>query len=173
MLSSAGSGPGYDTVFSVVLMRTLQRSDAGCKCAPTPPTPKLSSTLFISASGLYLDMRDVQNVTGSFVMVLVIYLFILLLCFECNACEHGRCCVVVMCFCSAPFLSFLSVLPLLPRTLLSSTSPQTSHISSLSTVFRVGCSFQVTNESKPGNIEASLKSMQRARASFTEVMNVG
>lgn len=36
VLSSAGSGPGYDTVFSVVLMRTLQRSDAGCKCAPNP-----------------------------------------------------------------------------------------------------------------------------------------
>lgn len=39
VLSSAGSGPGYDTVFSVVLMRTLQRSDAGCKSRPPPSFP--------------------------------------------------------------------------------------------------------------------------------------
>lgn len=51
MLSSAGSGPGYDTVFSVVLMRTLQRSDAGCKS----PTPSLHA-LFLS--GPYLDVRS-------------------------------------------------------------------------------------------------------------------
>lgn len=29
---STGCGPGYDTVFSVVLMCSVQRSDAGCKC---------------------------------------------------------------------------------------------------------------------------------------------
>lgn len=76
---------------------------------PRPPT-HLSSTLFLSASGPYLDTRDVSNVTGPFVMVLVISLFILLLCLECNACEHGRCCVVVMCFCSGrpPLLSVSS-----------------------------------------------------------------
>lgn len=28
---STGCGPGYDTVFSVVLMCSVQRSDAGCK----------------------------------------------------------------------------------------------------------------------------------------------
>lgn len=28
---STGCGPGYDTVFSVVIMCSVQRSDAGCK----------------------------------------------------------------------------------------------------------------------------------------------
>ncbi len=28
---STGCGPGYDTVFSVVVMCSVQRSDAGCK----------------------------------------------------------------------------------------------------------------------------------------------
>lgn len=41
-----------------------------------PPPPPLSSTLFLSASGPCLDTRDVSNVTGPFVMVLVIYFFI-------------------------------------------------------------------------------------------------
>lgn len=53
MLSSTGSGPGYDSVFSVVLMRTLQRSDAGCK-SPPPPTINPHS---VSVSGPYLDVR--------------------------------------------------------------------------------------------------------------------
>lgn len=53
VLSSTGSGPGYDTVFSVVLMRTLQRSDAGCKCPPPHPAP------YLSISGPYLDVCEV------------------------------------------------------------------------------------------------------------------
>lgn len=55
MLSSTGSGPGYDTVFSVVLMRTLQRSDAGCKFPPTRPLAP-----FLSVSGPYLDVSEVK-----------------------------------------------------------------------------------------------------------------
>lgn len=54
VLSSAGSGPGYGTVFSVVLMRTLQRSDAGCKSPSLPLSPPFS---FLSAFGPYLDVR--------------------------------------------------------------------------------------------------------------------
>lgn len=53
MLSSTGSGPGYDSVFSVVLMRTLQRSDAGCK---SPPRPTINPHS-VSVSGPYLDVR--------------------------------------------------------------------------------------------------------------------
>lgn len=75
------------------------------------------------------------------------YLFILLLCFECNACEHGRCRVVVMCFCSGPPPLF-SVLLLLLHSFLSATSPQTSRISSsLSLIFIVQCLSQ-TQKSK-------------------------
>lgn len=65
MLSSAGSGPGYDTVFSVVLMCTLQRSDAGCKSPPTIPTSP--SALFLL---LWPILRCAHNyATGQCVMV--------------------------------------------------------------------------------------------------------
>lgn len=68
VLSSAGSGPGYDTVFSVVLMRTLQRSDAGCKSPPP----------FLSVSGPYLDvLSDKIGCDGS-------------VCFKNDTCKHGQ-----------------------------------------------------------------------------------
>jgi len=62
VLSSTGSGPGYDSVFSVVLMRALQRSDAGCKFPPPTHThthsrpPFFFHALFLSISGPYLDV---------------------------------------------------------------------------------------------------------------------
>lgn len=71
VLSSAGSGPGYDTVFSVVLMRTLQRSDAGCKSPPHPPC-------FSPSSGPYLDVRSGRIVCDGSVLLY-------------DTCKHGRC----------------------------------------------------------------------------------
>lgn len=67
VLSSAGSGPGYDTVFSVVLMRTLQRSDAGCKSPPP----------FLSVTGSYLMCAKLSDKN--------------------DTCKHGQCCCFFEC----------------------------------------------------------------------------
>lgn len=82
VLSSAGSGPGYDTVFSVVLMRTLQRSDAGCKF----PSPLRSVSLH-----LWPILRCERELSDRIVCDGSVLQF----CFKYDTCKHGRCCVVI------------------------------------------------------------------------------
>lgn len=69
------------------------------------------------------------------------YVFIFLLCFKCNACEHGRCRVVFVCFCSGSSsrsVLFAAVLYCLPTVL-----KRLKRISLfLSLVFIVHCSSQ-------------------------------
>ena len=104
---SAGSGPGYDSVFSVVLLRTLQRSDAGCK-SPPPSPHSLSLPPFLSRRLIpYLNVLSFlrSEVKG-------------------DTCKHGRG-VVRLCFAvssslQCPSLSFsLSISHLLSLNSLS------------------------------------------------------
>lgn len=117
VLSSTGSGPGYDTVFSVVLMRTLQRSDAGCKCPPPAP--------YLFISGPYLDVCEVtwQDSLWWF-----------------NTCKHGQRWDFFF------FFSFLSVVItvfvqwfFLPLQYFSSTSSQMLYIKSVYFIWYLSC----------------------------------